>query len=125
MWIVPTALSLVLAGGSLALAPDNARAEIEPPGPPRLTIPGVVGEGIVWPGGIDNRGPGSIGTVAPGATGASKCLERVRRVRQRRVDPDADRQHRRRGRQLNFQGRRRSAKKSRSNPAASASRKPP
>lgn len=32
MRIVPTALSLVLAGGSLALAPSNARAEIEPPG---------------------------------------------------------------------------------------------
>ncbi|GJD76456.1 hypothetical protein [Methylobacterium goesingense] len=71
MRIIPTTLALVLASGSLALAQGNAPAEIKQPGPPRMTQPGVTGEPVVKPGGIDNGGPGSIGTIAPGATGAS------------------------------------------------------
>jgi len=76
MRIIPTTRALVLASAllasaSVALAQGNAPAEIKQPGPPRMTAPGVVGEPVVKPGGVDNGGPGSIGTIAPGATGAS------------------------------------------------------
>ncbi|MDB5644518.1 hypothetical protein [Methylobacterium sp.] len=68
---ITTALALILACTATALAQGNAPAEIRQPGPPRMTQPGVTGAPVVKPGGVDNGGPGSIGTVAPGATGAS------------------------------------------------------
>lgn len=71
MRIIPTTLALVLASTSFTLAQGNAPAEIKQPGPPRLTAPGVAGGPVVKPGGIDNGGPGSVGSIAPGATGAS------------------------------------------------------
>lgn len=72
MRIISTTVALILAGTSLALAQTgNAPGEIKQPGPPRMTAPGVTGGPVVKPGGVDNGGPGSIGTIAPGATGAS------------------------------------------------------
>ncbi|KQQ40916.1 hypothetical protein ASF58_08145 [Methylobacterium sp. Leaf125] len=68
------ASSLRVAGvlaGAPALAQGNAPAEIKQPGLPRMTAPGLAGAAVVKLGGLDKGGPGAIGTVAPGATGAS------------------------------------------------------
>ncbi|KAB1069325.1 hypothetical protein [Methylobacterium planeticum] len=46
-------------------------AEIRQPGPPTAIAPAEATGTVVKPGGIDNSGPGSIGTAAPGGTGAS------------------------------------------------------
>ena len=74
--------SLILAAMALPLATSafaqtgggtgggSGAAEIRQPGPPTLTQPGTSAAPVVKPGGIDNGGPGSIGSVSRGATGA-------------------------------------------------------
>lgn len=48
----------------------SGAAEIRQPGPPVMTPPGTSAAPIVKPGGIDNGGPGSVGSISRGATGA-------------------------------------------------------
>jgi hypothetical protein len=67
-YVLLTSVALVLA--SPAFAQGNGPAEIRQPGPPRITTPGTPDTPVVKPGGIDNGGPGSIESVARGATGA-------------------------------------------------------
>ncbi|WP_342154238.1 hypothetical protein [Methylorubrum sp. SB2] len=62
------ALALPLATAALAQA---GPAEIKPPGPKQTLGPADGTTTVVQPGGVDNGGPGSLGTAAPGATGAT------------------------------------------------------
>lgn len=57
------AQSTQTGGGAGAAAPRQ-------PGPAQVTTPGTPPSNVVQPGGVENGGPGSVGTEARGATGA-------------------------------------------------------
>lgn len=64
--------ALALPFATAALAQANAGpAEIKQPAPPRTLGPADGTSTVVQPGGVDNGGPGSVGTAAPGVTGAT------------------------------------------------------
>lgn len=58
-----------LSTGAFAQAATGP-AEIRQPGPPRITQPGTPSNSFVKPGGIDNGGPGSVGTAVNSGLGA-------------------------------------------------------
>ncbi len=66
---VLSAVLLLICTGALAQTATGP-AEIKQPGPPRLTQPGTPASGFVKPGGIDNGGPGSVGTTVNSALGS-------------------------------------------------------
>jgi hypothetical protein len=68
--ILAAALALPLAVPALAQSGTGA-APIRQPGPPQITTPGEVTSSTVKPGGLDNGGPGSAGTLMRGGTGAT------------------------------------------------------
>ncbi|GJE77949.1 hypothetical protein [Methylorubrum suomiense] len=63
---LPLALPLATAAHAQA-----GPAEIKQPAPPRTLGPADGATTVVQPGGVDNGGPGSLGTAAPGVTGAT------------------------------------------------------
>lgn len=67
-----TAISaaLLLAAAMPVRAQSNDPAAITQPGPARVTTPGAPDTTVVKPGGIDNGGPGSVGTEARSGLGA-------------------------------------------------------
>lgn len=67
--VLASAMLFAVLTGS-ASAQSGGPAEIKQPGPPRLTTPGTSDSVVVKPGGIDNGGPGSIGTEAHSGLGA-------------------------------------------------------
>ncbi|MBX9931125.1 MAG: hypothetical protein K2Y56_06250 [Methylobacterium sp.] len=67
--LIVAILALPLSAAALAQS-GNAPAEIRQPGPPSLTPPGTSSAPVEKPGGIDNGGPGSIGSMSRGPTGA-------------------------------------------------------
>jgi hypothetical protein len=68
--LIIAAATLPLATAAIAQTGANP-APIVSPGPPRVTAPGETTGAIVKPGGLDNSGPGSDGTVIRGGTGAA------------------------------------------------------
>ena len=66
--LIVTMLALPLSTAAFAQS-GNAPAEIRQPGPPSLTPPGTSSAPVVKPGGIDNGGPGSVGSISRGPTG--------------------------------------------------------
>ncbi|WP_430912295.1 hypothetical protein [Methylobacterium sp. sgz302541] len=68
--IALSAGALMLAATLPALAQANPPAEIRQPAPPSVAAPDATGSTFVKPGGLDNGGPGSVGTVARSGLGA-------------------------------------------------------
>lgn len=66
--VILAALALPLASPAFAQS-STGPAEIRQPGPATMTQPGTSAAPIVKPGGIDNGGPGSVGSISRGATG--------------------------------------------------------
>lgn len=67
--LVVSAFLVALSTGALAQTAAGP-AEIKQPGPPRITQPGTPSNSFVKPGGVDNGGPGSVGTQVNSGLGA-------------------------------------------------------